>query len=59
MRPADTSIWIEWLIGSPLGIARAAELPDRAQGWYRQSCNWNWRNGDRDDKQLNRPIARA
>jgi predicted nucleic acid-binding protein len=31
MRLVDTSAWIEWLIGSPLGVALAAELPDRAQ----------------------------
>lgn len=31
MRLVDTSVWIEWLAGSPLGIALAAELPDRAQ----------------------------
>ena len=27
----DTSAWIEWLTGSPLGARIAAELPDRAQ----------------------------
>jgi predicted nucleic acid-binding protein len=31
MRLVDTSAWVEWLIGSPLGIALADELPDRAQ----------------------------
>jgi predicted nucleic acid-binding protein len=31
MRLVDTSVWIEWLAGSPLGIKLAAELPDRAQ----------------------------
>jgi predicted nucleic acid-binding protein len=31
MRLVDTSAWIEWLIGSPLGVSLAAELPDRAQ----------------------------
>ena len=31
MRLVDTSAWIEWLTGSPLGITLAAELPDRAQ----------------------------
>ncbi|NWG26372.1 MAG: type II toxin-antitoxin system VapC family toxin [Pseudorhodoplanes sp.] len=31
MRLVDTSVWIEWLIGSQLGIALAGELPDRAQ----------------------------
>lgn len=30
MRLVDTSAWIEWLIGSPLGGTLAAELPDRA-----------------------------
>lgn len=30
MRLVDTSAWIEWLIGSPLGAALAADLPDRA-----------------------------
>jgi len=27
----DTSAWIEWLIGSPIGTALATELPDRRQ----------------------------
>jgi uncharacterized protein len=27
----DTSAWIEWLIGSPVGITVADELPDREQ----------------------------
>ena len=31
MRLVDTSAWIEWLIGSPTGIALAAELPARDQ----------------------------
>jgi predicted nucleic acid-binding protein len=31
MRLVDTSVWIEWLTASPLGIKLAAELPDRAQ----------------------------
>ena len=31
MRLVDTSAWIEWLTGSPLGVSLAAELPDRAQ----------------------------
>jgi toxin FitB len=31
MRLVDTSAWIEWLTGSPLGITLAAELPNRAQ----------------------------
>jgi hypothetical protein len=31
MRLVDTSVWIEWLTGSPLGITLPAELPDRAQ----------------------------
>ncbi len=31
MRLVDTSAWIEWLTGSSLGIALAAEFPDRAQ----------------------------
>jgi predicted nucleic acid-binding protein len=31
MRLVDTSVWIEWLTGSPLGTTLAAELPDRAQ----------------------------
>jgi predicted nucleic acid-binding protein len=30
MRLVDTSAWIEWLVGSPLGATLAAELPDRA-----------------------------
>ena len=31
MRLVDTSVWIEWLTGSSLGSAVAAELPDRSQ----------------------------
>lgn len=31
MRLVDTSAWVEWLIGSPLGVALAGELPDREQ----------------------------
>jgi predicted nucleic acid-binding protein len=31
MRLVDTSAWIEWLTGSPLGSTLAAEFPDRAQ----------------------------
>jgi predicted nucleic acid-binding protein len=27
----DTSAWIEWLTGSPLGTRLATDLPDRAQ----------------------------
>jgi predicted nucleic acid-binding protein len=31
MRLVDTSAWIEWLTGSPLGVTLADELPDREQ----------------------------
>jgi uncharacterized protein with PIN domain len=31
MRVVDTSAWIEWLTGSPLGASLATELPDIAQ----------------------------
>jgi predicted nucleic acid-binding protein len=31
MRLVDTSAWIEWLIGSPVGMALIAELPGRAE----------------------------
>ncbi|GAP38628.1 type II toxin-antitoxin system VapC family toxin [Piscinibacter sakaiensis] len=31
LRVVDTSAWIEWLVGSPLGRALAAEIPDKAQ----------------------------
>ncbi|MBF0563486.1 MAG: VapC toxin family PIN domain ribonuclease, partial [Alphaproteobacteria bacterium] len=27
----DTSAWIEWLIGSPIGAALATEMPERPQ----------------------------
>lgn len=30
MRLVDTSIWIEWLTGSPFGAKLDAELPERA-----------------------------
>lgn len=31
MRVVDTSAWIEFLTGSPLGVSLVAELPDRTQ----------------------------
>jgi predicted nucleic acid-binding protein len=31
MRVVDTSAWIEWLVGSPLGKKLAKELPDLTQ----------------------------
>lgn len=31
MRLVDTSAWIEWLTGSPLGSSLAAELPPRGE----------------------------
>lgn len=31
MRVIDTSVWIEWLIGSPLQKQLVREIPDRAQ----------------------------
>lgn len=31
MRLVDTSAWIEWLIGSPVGISLASELPQRSE----------------------------
>ena len=31
MRVVDTSAWIEWLVGSPLGKKIAKEIPDKAQ----------------------------
>ena len=31
MRVIDTSVWIEWLIGSPLGKKLAREIPDRVE----------------------------
>ena len=31
MRVVDTSVWIEWLIGSPLGRRLAKEMPDRSE----------------------------
>jgi len=31
MRVVDTSIWIEWLIGSPLAKKLAKEIPDKEQ----------------------------
>lgn len=30
MRVVDTSVWIEWLIGSPLGRKLVREIPDRS-----------------------------
>ena len=31
MRVVDTSVWIEWFIGSPLGRRLAKEMPDRPE----------------------------
>ena len=31
MRVVDTSVWIEWLIGSSLGRRLAKEMPDRSE----------------------------
>ena len=31
MRVVDTSVWIEWLIGSPLSKRLAREIPDKTQ----------------------------
>ena len=31
MRVIDTSVWIEWFIGSPLGRRLAGEMPDRSE----------------------------
>ena len=31
MRLVDTSVWIEWLTGSPIGLALAAELPPSSE----------------------------
>jgi predicted nucleic acid-binding protein len=31
MRLVDTSVWIEWFVGSPLGRRLAKEMPDRAE----------------------------
>jgi uncharacterized protein len=31
MRLVDTSAWIEWLIGSDVGVVLASELPDAAE----------------------------
>jgi uncharacterized protein len=31
MRVVDTSAWIEYLAGSPVGVLLAADLPDRTQ----------------------------
>ena len=31
MRVIDTSVWIEWLVGSPLGKKLAREIPDKSE----------------------------
>jgi predicted nucleic acid-binding protein len=31
MRVVDTSVWVEWLTGSPLGRRLLKEIPDRAE----------------------------
>jgi predicted nucleic acid-binding protein len=31
MRLVDTSAWLEWLVGSPLGTSLGTELPETAQ----------------------------
>ncbi len=46
MRVVDSSAWIEYLIGSPLGVALASELPDRAHWVVPTIVQWEltkWR----------------
>ena len=31
MRVIDTSVWIEWLVGNPLGKKLAREIPDKSE----------------------------
>jgi predicted nucleic acid-binding protein len=53
MRLVDTSAWVEWLTGSPLGLALAAELPEREQ-WLvptmvqLELAKWLTREADED-----------
>jgi predicted nucleic acid-binding protein len=53
MRLVDTSAWVEWLIGSPVGTAVAKELPDRGQ-WLvptiiqLELAKWLTREADED-----------
>jgi uncharacterized protein len=53
MRLVDTSAWIEWLTGSSLGLALAAELPEREQ-WLvptmvqLELAKWLTREADED-----------
>jgi predicted nucleic acid-binding protein len=48
MRVVDTSAWVEWLAGSPLGRKLAKDLPDRAE-WVvptivqLELSKWLWR----------------
>ena len=45
MRLVDTSAWIEWLTGSPLGATLAAEFPYRTQWLVPTLVQLEWRNG--------------
>jgi uncharacterized protein with PIN domain len=53
MRLVDTSAWVEWLTGSALGMAVAAELPEREQ-WLvptmvqLELAKWLTREADED-----------
>jgi uncharacterized protein len=60
MRLVDTSAWIEWLTGSSLGLALAAELPEREQ-WLVptmvQSELAKWLTREADEDRADRVIA--
>ena len=60
MRLVDTSAWVEWLIGSPLGIALTRELPDRDQ-WLVPTLVQleltKWLTREADEEKADRVIA--
>jgi predicted nucleic acid-binding protein len=60
MRVVDTSVWIEWIVGSPLGEKLAHELPRNDQ-WVVPTIVqyelWRWLAREMSDAAAARAIA--
>ena|SRR5579871_4495289 len=60
MRLVDTSAWVEWLTGSPLGLVLAAELPEREQWLVPTMVQLElvkWLTREVDEERADRVIA--
>jgi predicted nucleic acid-binding protein len=60
MRLVDTSAWVEWLTGSPLGLVLAAEFPEREQWLVPTMVQLElakWLTREADEAQADRVIA--